>query len=565
MFICPTTSYAAPNVRVTINGVDGELLTNIRNSLSLARTEEKLSASEVARLHQRAVNEIGRALQPFGYYQPEIDSRLEPQQDSWQASYRITLGPAVIIDQVTIDITGPGRSLPPVQPLLNNPSLKSGDQLSHATYANYKQQLYDQVFQQGYLDATFTRSELQVNVNRQRANILLTLETGAPFFFGEVVIEQSVIEPQRLQRLITVDRNTPFNADRLLELQLALSDTGYFSQVDIDIQKENAIDQRIPVIITAKPAKRLKYSFSLGYGTDTGPRVGFSILDRRVNQSGHSAQYNMRLSAVENTINSQYKIPIGNFYSEFWDFYGGGTQEQVNDIESLQYSVGTSLNQNRWGGRRRLSLTLLREEFSFDDEPQQVANLLIPGITFNYSKSDNTLFARRGYSFLVDVHGGLESALSETSFVYGKLTARSVRPLSQRSRLLNRLELGAISSDSFEQLPPSQRFFTGGSQSVRGYGYKDIAPKNDLGNIVGGQYLVTGSIEVDRLFWGNHGAALFYDVGDAPADTTLDLKTAAGFGYRYKSAVGMIRIDIAHPFDDPDNDVRLHISIGPDL
>jgi translocation and assembly module TamA len=44
-----------------------------------------------------------------------------------------------------------------------------------------------------------------------------------------------------------------------------------------------------------------------------------------------------------------------------------------------------------------------------------------------------------------------------------------------------------------------------------------------------------------------------------------DLKNGIGIGFRYRSPVGMIRVDLAHPLDDPDRDFHLHISVGPDL
>ena len=70
---------------------------------------------------------------------------------------------------------------------------------------------------------------------------------------------------------------------------------------------------------------------------------------------------------------------------------------------------------------------------------------------------------------------------------------------------------------------------------------------------------------MDYLFYKNYGVALFYDAGDAATADQFSINKAIGMGLRYRSAIGMIRIDVAHPFDDPNENVRLHISIGPDL
>ena len=80
-----------------------------------------------------------------------------------------------------------------------------------------------------------------------------------------------------------------------------------------------------------------------------------------------------------------------------------------------------------------------------------------------------------------------------------------------------------------------------------------------------GQYLAVAGIELDYLFAGNFGAAVFVDASNADDSFPPDMKVGAGIGFRWRSPVGMLRIDVAHPFDDPSNDYRLHISIGPDL
>ncbi|MEO0444275.1 MAG: autotransporter assembly complex family protein [Pseudomonadota bacterium] len=565
-----TADTSAHSVKVEILGIEGALLKNVRDSLSIGRLDKSVSASKISQAHRQANTEIEAALQPFGYYQSRITATLDSSASAkgkrWLAQYTIAPGPAVIINKVTVNIGGEGLSLESLQTLLSENPMRRGEQLHHPTYSQYKQALYKAAYSAGYIDAQFKVAVMEVDTEANQAEIRLLLNTGPRFYFGEITIQQEAVEPRLIERLITIETGSPFTARRLLNLQLALSDTGFFGEITIDIQEDNIQNQHIPVVIVATSAKRTRYTSSVGYGTDTGPRIGFGINNRRLNKSGHSTRFNLRTSGVESAVNTQYKIPVGDFYSEHADIFVSGKRERVNDTDSEQYAVGTSLNQNRWAGRRRLSLTLLRETFSFDGEDEQVANLLIPGISYTWKRSDKSAFIRRGLGFNADIRGGLESRLSETRFLYTKLSAKSIYPLGDRSRLLKRLELGLVASDEFEQLPPSQRFFAGGSQSVRGYGYKDIGPENASNDIIGGQYLVAASVEVDRLFWGNIGGALFYNVGEAASDKNdIDLKQGVGIGFRYRSPVGMIRVDLAHPLDDDDTDVRLHVSLGPDL
>jgi len=100
---------------------------------------------------------------------------------------------------------------------------------------------------------------------------------------------------------------------------------------------------------------------------------------------------------------------------------------------------------------------------------------------------------------------------------------------------------------------------------VRGYGYQQISPENADGDNIGGRYLAVGSIEADYKVYKDYGLAAFFDVGDVANTTSFDLKRGVGIGFRWASPVGQIRLDLAHPLDDPDSDFRIHFSLGPDL
>jgi translocation and assembly module TamA len=109
------------------------------------------------------------------------------------------------------------------------------------------------------------------------------------------------------------------------------------------------------------------------------------------------------------------------------------------------------------------------------------------------------------------------------------------------------------------------RFFTGGAQSVRGFSYQSLSPKDSQGAIIGGSHLVVGSIEFEHSFSDKWGAATFYDVGNALDNFSDKLERGAGLGMRWRSPVGPIRIDLASAISRDNKPWRLHISIGPDL
>lgn len=557
---------------VGVSGVSGELRANVEAHLGILAASERRSGGPnmptekaILRLHKAAVGEIEAALKPFGHYSPEISASLEKDDNAWRATYDIDPGAETRLREVVIAIEGEGQSQPSLRERADNTSLASGVQLNHPAYENLKNALRNDAYALGYLDSRFRRSAIRVYPDQQVADLALVLDTGPRFYFGQFDVEQDILSQAFIDKFVSIRPGEPFEPRRLTDLQLALSDSPYFNQVEVIIQRDQAENDRVPIRVATTASKSQRYETSVGYGTDTGPRGGAGILWRRINQHGHQFRTDFRLSAIQSTLASQYKIPIGDVGTEYLDFTADAAQRGLNDVDATSYAVGSSLNQNRWGGRRRVSVALRHEVWAFGDNPNESATLLTPGLEYSRIIADNPLFTREGYSAKFSVSGAMEEVLSDTSFLQAKVSGRYIHPLGPSGRLLVRGEYGATITDEFNRLPASQRFFNGGAQNVRGYGFEELSPRDDQGNLIGGRYLGTASVEVDYLVYGNIGLAIFADAGNASNNAGINWKSAAGIGLRYKSPVGMFRLDFAHPFDDPDSSFAFHISFGPDL
>jgi translocation and assembly module TamA len=130
-------------------------------------------------------------------------------------------------------------------------------------------------------------------------------------------------------------------------------------------------------------------------------------------------------------------------------------------------------------------------------------------------------------------------------------------------RVLSRAAAGWTWRQKFSDLPPSIRFFAGGDNSVRGYDYESLGPERN-GEVIGGERLLTGSVEFDVLLRERWSAALFTDAGSA-FDDSPELSRSVGVGLRWYSPLGPLRLDLAHPLDDVERSFRIHVSLGPDL
>ena len=101
---------------------------------------------------------------------------------------------------------------------------------------------------------------------------------------------------------------------------------------------------------------------------------------------------------------------------------------------------------------------------------------------------------------------------------------------------------------------------------MRGHGFQSIGPETSYGRVLGGTNLLVASAEVEHYFTRNWGIATFLDAGNAFDGTDYRPKLGTGLGVRWRSPVGMIRVDLGTPIHDSQrHGVMLHLVIGPDL
>ncbi|HEX5420454.1 MAG TPA: autotransporter assembly complex family protein [Gammaproteobacteria bacterium] len=553
-----------------ISGLTPELERNVRAYLSIAQqmgTEaEPLAENRIRRLDNQAPDQIRAALQPFGYYDPTIHSSIRHEKDKWIVRYDIDPGKPTVLTVVDISMQGGGRDSKSVRDAFASIMIKPGDVLNQQRYEAAKQRLSQAAYNAGYIDASYTRSQILVRPKAHEAEIHLNFDTGPRYYFGNITVQQDILNPHFVAQFVPIKPGDPFATDRLLALQQSLDNSGYFSSVIVDVKRDQTLNQRIPIVVRTEPRKTQDYTLGFGYGTDTGPRLSLGVELRRLNRRGHSFTANLRLSSIEQTATGEYRIPVQDVSRDFLAFSTSLGAQTIGDWNTRQLLLGMSWQDQWWGVTRRIYFTAQRERYwtAAITEPT-TRELFFPGIQLTEQQADDPIYPRHASSWSLDLRGGSEALGSDASFERLYMVVKLVRPLGKRVRYLLRGEYGAIRTSDFASLPPSQRFYAGGEGSVRGYTYQSLSSSGPAGDSLGGRYLLDGSAELDVLIVGDYGAAVFYDVGNAGNDPWPSLKHGAGVGLRWKSPVGMIGIDFAHPFDEPGTSVRVHLSIGGEL
>ncbi|MCL7744553.1 autotransporter assembly complex protein TamA [Guyparkeria hydrothermalis] len=555
---------AAPTPQLQLTGLsEKDLVTNVGLSVPRIGFSCQAGTAQIRRYLDSAAEAAEEALQAYGHFNARIRTSIQSREDCRDPALDIDAGPVTKIESVSIELPTAIESLESVETFLEDNRPEEGEPLDQAAYDAFRDGLLSRVQKQGYLDARFTTRELRVDPEQQAARIKLALDPGQRYRFGEVTIEQSILEPQLARRLVGVPSGTPYTSADLLAMNQNLTGTEYFESVSVRPRLDEREDLEVPVDITTRRNARTSYELSAGYATDVGPRVGAKVTRRYVNKRGHQWAARTQLSAIEQRIDTTYTIPrAADPLRERYDIYARATREDNNDILTTAAATGLqwAYEGDRW--TRSLFTEYLLDRTRYGDEPPESNGFAILGGRLGYDGLDDPLFPSEGVVVDVSLQGAAEPVLSATSFVRGHLFVGGYLSLG-RWIFAGRGEAGMIVTDEFDKMPRSLRFFTGGDRSVRGYEYESLAPENEDGTLIGGKYLLVGSVEamypVVRDDW---YVAAFVDTGNAYIDPQAELKTGAGLGVRWRSPVGMVRLDVAQPLDGSDGLPRLHLGLG---
>lgn len=570
LVLCCVLVTAAPALAVTVNvqvnGVKDDIKNNVLASLSIKQYKDygKHPAATIRRLHSEAPEEIRKALQPFGYFSPDIADHLTHQGDTWTATYDITPGKAVILRNITVKVTGPGAAATAFRAIQANPPMSSGEPFRQQHYTQTKHALQLIAAEYGWLDARLSTHELKVNPAEHQADATLVLVSGPRYHFGPVKIEQDILKPGFVQRYINIHPGEPYNTGELSNLQSALSASGYFSSVIVNPKKKEAEHFRVPVTVTATPAKRDHYSVGLGYGTDTGPRLSLGWDRRWVNRSGHRFRLNARISQIETQAVARYIVPLADPTTDRLTYSATLNRQDYGNTTSDLFGVGAN-RITMWHGWQQNILLNANRYISYIGEESFTSRLLMPGIRFSRIEAHPADRPRKGYSVDAELRGAAKLLASDANFLRADISANFIFPLGP-GRLLLRGEVGAIATSNPAEIPVALRFYAGGSASVRGYAYQSIGPRDAQGRVVGGRYLRVASVEYDFPVADNWAIAGFLDAGTASNSFTSPPEKGIGIGVRYFTPVGAIRLDFGHPVDHPElSPIRIHLSIGLSL
>lgn len=563
--LVPWVAAAAP-LTVTIEGLKDDLTEAVRANLTLqSYATRDVTPAQIRRLFNGSEKEIQAALEPYGYYNVQVASTLQTTDKGLNALFRVTPGEPVTVKNSKVEVTGDGAEVAAVKRAVRRFKPAVGDRLDHGEYEASKAALETAFLNNGYLKPKASKRTVQVSRQANTADIDVEYQTGPRYRFGEVHFSEAQFPPEFLERYIPWKEHEYYSPDEVLAFQQRLVDADYFGTVSVQPDLEHAHDVDVPVNVELSPAKRTVYTAGVYVSTDTGPGVRVGMQRRWVNSQGHKFNVDIDNAQRLKAITTGYKIPLPGPNDKSLNF--GVTYRDENTETSQSRMERAVANETRkWHGfTRTIGLQYLAGTYEIADE-QRFSKLFFAESTLTKKDANDFFFPRRGYSLAFGLRFAPEGLLTETSFSQITADAKWIHRLGRNERLILRTSLGAMAVDDFDQLPPELRFFAGGDRSIRGFDYQELGSTNDAGKVIGGTYLTVLSAEVEHYFLPKYGVAVFVDGGDAFRTGDFQMNIGAGIGARWRSPVGVVRLDIGKPvMSELRNKISFHISIGPDL
>ncbi|MCJ8178533.1 autotransporter assembly complex protein TamA [Pseudomonas viridiflava] len=545
-------SPANPDLKANIEGYVGEL--GERNAQALRNFS--LGAEQQAE----------KAAQALGYYQAQIDSEIQDGENP-RLVIKVLPGEPIRLRNVVVRVEGAAASLKAFK-VPQSDALMTGAVLNHGHYEDAKRLIQNQASRYGFFSGRFTSQRLSIDPRAGVADIELVYDSGPRYSLGKVMFSgDSPFDEDLLKRMVPFKENTPYDSQLIAELNQAMQASGYFEGVRVDAAPTAAVGQVIPVTVQLETRKPRTMGLGLGFSTDVGVRGKANWTRHWANAQGHSYGFESELSAPRQNVGLWYDVPLDPPLTDKLRFAGGYQYEEIAGTDSLSklLTVGPEWHSKLPSGWERvISLKWQREEYRLGGD-SGLSTLLMPGISYSYLRSDDRIDPHKGYRLQFDAQVAKEGLGSDANLVRGNVLLKGLTTIAQNHRFLGRVQFGGNFTDGYTSIPPSLRFFAGGDQSVRGYDYQTLSPTNSDGDRIGGRYMVAGSVEYQYSIAEKWRLATFVDQGNSFNNLDLpSLKTGVGFGVRWVSPVGPLRLDLAHPLDD-DGGVRLHFSMGPEL
>jgi len=501
-------------------------------------------------------------------------------------------------------------------------STEQNQPFSESSVAADRDLILAEYYNAGFQDASFDWS-VEPADDEDRVAVSYVVREGERLQVRRVVIDgRRHTKLPIVERQIVVEPGAPLSQTAMFDSQRRLYDLGIFSKVEVALQNPEGEEPAKDVLFELEESRRWAIGFGggaefarLGGATvdiDSpigeaafSPRATLELTRLNLRGKGHTLGLRTRVSNLQQRALLTYENPRFTG-SEKWKMILSGLYDTSRNVRTFTgaRAEGAFQLEHQLSSFRTGLYRYTYRRTTIDEDTLRITPLLVPlnaqpvraalfSGTYIEDRRDDPIDATRGSFNSVDL--GLASGYwgSQPDFFRFLGQNSSYHRISRKLTLARTLQLGLLTpwgdkellddpsaglfldSRPDPRLPLSERFFSGGANTHRGFPFNQAGPRDPTtGFPIGGGAQLLHSLEMRfPLVGDNIGGVLFHDAGNVYStlgDVSFSLQQdrrpqvdgrelfdydymvhAVGFGLRYRTPVGPVRIDLAYSLNAP--------------
>ncbi|MZR32205.1 autotransporter assembly complex protein TamA [Sneathiella litorea] len=558
---------------VNIKGAPTDaLLDLLEQSSRLTQLSDKLPPSFAA-LRRRAETDVEgfeKVLRSEGYYGNEVKLRIDNKQQPIEINFDITPGPLFRITKFEILYTQEEDT--PSVPELSSLNIEIGMPARAEPVINAQTQIIVDLANRGFPDATVAKQDAIVDFATDAMEVTLTIDAGPRLYMGELGLEGlETVETDYIRRLAQWQPGKLYDNRVLDNLRRRYLRTGLFDSVRLKSRDKKQPGSTVPITLVFVERDRRSIGLGASFSTSEGFGTQYYWENRNFFGEGETLRADLTVAEIRRELKVTFVKP--NFMKIDQNFNANvdirNETTDAYDEDAISVFVGLD---RRWRKKWVVGAGVTAE-YSEIDESGVTENFALGGLplTARYDSTDDLLDPTKGRRFAASLVPYIGLNDNTPDFIRFEMDGSTYYSVLDEDRLVlaARGKLGLMAGDSAGAIPASKRFYAGGGGSVRGYEYQTVGPLDASNDPVGGRSLLEVGFEARTRITDSIGLVPFIEGGNvfesmAP-DFSGEFLWGAGLGFRYYTAIGPIRFDVAVPLNprkNVDDSYQFYISIG---
>lgn len=551
-----------------------EIVTTLKSASQLISLQDipPVSDSSLKRRAEADIPNLIKALHSLSFYGANVSLKVDFNKNPASLLFSIDEGPVYHFGKFTLNYPKSKETNFSLESIsLEDLGVTLNEKSFPLTILNAEEILLNILEKKGYPFSQIKKREVLIDQVKHLALVSLTVDTGDFCPLGKAHIAgNTTVSEEFIQKKIGWKEGDAFNPKKLELTQNALEQTGLFSSITIE---KRTLEEEgfLPIDIYVEEAKHRSIGLGASYATERGIGAAFDWEHRNVRQMGEKLSFEANIWQATQEVSLYYLIPDFKIPGRNLKLLLDYEHERTKGYSEIHYSGGGLLSRQLNKNTRISYGALYKHLRDTRSDNNRGFNILKSPFQLRYSNMDSILDPTTGFSLNFKATPSVQLLKPRFFYSINTLTSTFYLPFAQNNKFVfaDKLTIGSIFGANHHSIPPSERFYAGSDNLLRGYHYLTVSPLNHENKPIGGKSMLINSWELRFRQNKTLGFCLFYDAGNVFESYLPDFKEgllqSAGIGIRYYTPVGPLRADLAFPFNRRkhlDSPFQFYFSIG---